>query len=705
MSAVQCLALACRHHGISVSADHLVDEYALGDTPPDDHKMRRMASDLGMKSRRQRLDWKRLCRLGKAYPVIARLDNGNRVLVAGAQISDRGEERVAVVDPLHEQQGFLLLPRLEFERLWSGEALLLKRAFRLTDEDRPFDLRWFVPELWRQRRHLVDVALAALFLHAIALATPVYFQVVLDKVLVHQSYSTLNVLGVGILLALVFDAVLLWLRQYLLLFTTTRMDVRVATRTFRHLLNLPQGFFEQSTAGVLTKHMQQAGTVRQFLTGGLFLTLLDASALLVFIPALLLYSVDLTVLVLGVTALMGLMILGLLPAYRARLHALYQAEGGRQAMLVETLQGMKTVKSLSLEAGQRRQWDERSARTGSLHFRLSKITLSAQTLSKFLEKLMSVGIIWLGAHLVFAGEISIGALVAFNMLAGRVSAPMVQLVGLIHEYQEAALSVKMLGSVMNHPQEDIRRLGGLRPPVRGQIELQQVGFRYSPQGAAVLDGIDMELPAGATIGLVGPSGSGKSTLTRLLQAIDRPQCGVIRVDGIDLREWDIGYLRRHIGVVLQENFLFRGSVAYNIAAARPGASGEAIHRAAEQAGANEFIEKLPLGFDTLLEENAANLSGGQKQRLAIARALLMDPEILILDEATSALDPESETVVKANLRKLAAGRTVLMISHRLSMVREADRIYVLDAGHVVGAGRHEQLLRTVRCTQGCGGSR
>ena len=690
---LQCLALVARHHGIDLSPERLTHDYAIGEKPPTVRQILRMAKDAGLRARSAKLSWQALTRLGNAYPVLAELENGNWVIVAGAgQGGEHGQSLIKVLDPLAARPELFLLSEEQFTRRWHGSVILAKRVYRTMDAEQPFGFRWFVPEIVRQRSLFRDVAIAAFVLYGLGLATPIFFQLVIDKVLIHQSYATLTVLTIGIAVALIFDAAFTFLRRYLLLYATNKIDIRVATRTFGHLLNLPIALFEQTSAGVLVKHMQQTGRIREFLTGRLFITLLDGVSLLVFIPILVLYSVKLTFVVLGFTALVGLVVMLLVGPFQRRLQALYQAEGERQAMLVETVHGMRTVKSLALEPRQRRVWDDSSAQAISVRFRVDKISTVAQALIGLLEKLMSVAIIGLGALDVFSGAMTVGALVAFNMLAGRVSGPLVQIVTMIHEYQEVALSVRMLGEIMNQHPEQSGRGRGMRPEINGRIEFENVSFRYGPDGPPALDDISFTVPAGTVFGVVGKSGSGKTTVTRLIQGLYPIQQGLVRMDGYDLREIDLVHLRKSIGVVLQDNFLFRGSVRDNIAAAKPDSTLEEIAEAARMAGADEFIERLPRGFDTMLEENAANLSGGQKQRLAIARALLTDPRLLILDEATSALDPDSEAIIRTNLSKIAKGRTVIIVSHRLSTLVDADAILVVERGKIADIGRHDQLV-------------
>ncbi|HTJ56866.1 MAG TPA: peptidase domain-containing ABC transporter [Devosiaceae bacterium] len=692
----QVLAATLRHHGVDTTAERLTTNYAIGKNGVRPSLMLRMARDAGLRARLVRVGRSGLMRLGNAYPALARLDNGNWVAVLGAERDAAGVDTLRLFDPLAPAPGLITVALKNFRKRWRGELILAKRSYALTDPEQPFGLRWFLPEIWRQRRLFFDVAVAALFLYALGLATPIFFQLVIDKVLVHQSYSTLAVLTVGIGFALLFDALFVFLRRYLLIYATNRIDIRVATRTFRHLLDLPITFFEQGSAGVLIKHMQQASRIREFMTGRLFLTLLDGLSLFVFVPVLFFYSPPLAMLVLLFSAMIAGVVALLVNPFRKRLAALYEAEGSRQGLLVETVHGMRTLKSLAMEPLQRRIWDDRSAQTITTRFRVETISTVAQSATGLLEKLMGVAIVGLGALNVFDGGMTVGALVAFNMLAGRVSGPLVQIVTMVHEYQEVALSVRMLGQVMNQKAERSDRSVGLRPEINGSIDFENVSFRYREDGGLALNDVSFSVPQGSIFGVVGRSGSGKTTVTRLIEGLYPVQEGLIRIGGHDVRELDLSHLRGSVGVVLQDSFLFRGTVRENIAAARPEVSFDRVVAAARLAGAEEFIEQLPRGYDTVIEENAENLSGGQRQRLSIARALITDPRILILDEATSALDPESEAIVRQSIRGIAEGRTVIIVSHRLSTLADAHAILVMDRGRVVDIGPHGQLL--TRCT-------
>ncbi|WP_188967811.1 peptidase domain-containing ABC transporter [Neoroseomonas lacus] len=690
------LSDVARYHGLQFSVERLDREYTQDEGEEPAKFLIRIGNEIGLRLERASLTWDELCTLPPTHPVLARLDNDNWVVVLGvaAVAGEETEPPALVLDPLAVGEDVLRVPGSRFCERWKGEALLVTRAAEAPVQP-GFGFTWFLPELFRQRRLFGEVALAALFLCLLGLAVPIFFQIVIDKVLVHQSYATLQVLLVGVMLALMFDALFGFLRRYLLIYATNRIDIRIATRTFAHLLRLPIDFFERMPAGVVVRHLQQASRVREFLTGRMFLTLLDSMTLIVFLPILFLYSARLACVVLGFAVIAALVIAALSGPFRRRLAALHRAEGERQALLVESVHGMRTLKSLAMEPRQLHAWNTRSAGAVQMRHEVEKVSAFAQSATGLLEKAMMVAIVGFGALLVFDGKMSIGALVAFNMLAGRVSGPLLQLVAMVHEYQDVAMSVRMLGEVMGAETERAGRGQGITPPIEGAVEFEGVTFRYPTSAAPALDNVSFKVPVGGVLGIVGRSGSGKSTLTRLLQGLHSAQEGVLRIDGHDVREFDLTHLRQSTGIVLQENFLFRGTVRQNIAAPRPDARPEEIAEAARMAGADEFIERLPRGFDTDIEEGGQNLSGGQRQRLAIARALITRPRILILDEATSALDPESEAIIRRNLRRIAEGRTVIIVSHRLATLVDSQAILVLERGRVVDIGRHGDLLQ--RC--------
>lgn len=689
---VQCLTAIAQHHGLQVNPERLIHEYALADEEPALPLILRMATEMGLKARDEKISWNGLFAMGGVFPILARRTNGTAVIVVGARpAAGGGDGSIAILDPLADMTAVAWIDRGQFCSLWDGEVVFLKRSHSITDLNQPFSLRWFIPEILKQRKAFRDIIIAAIAMNMLALASPMFFQIVIDKVLVHQSVSTLGVLAVGVVIALVFDSIFGYLRQFLLMVATNKIDMRITRRAFGHLLSLSIDYFETTSAGVITRHMQQLEGIRNFLTGRLFFTALDTISLLVFFPILFSYSFKLTLIVLVFTLVIASIIVAVLPAYKRRLDILYSAEGKRQSLMVETIHGMRTVKALAIEPMQRRSWDQFSAEAITAHFSVGQLALNSNFVTDLLGKLLPIAIIVIGCQGVFDQTMSVGALIAFQMLSGRVVGPLLSLVSLVNEYQQTALSVRMLGSVMNRPPEG-KGGGGLRPQLEGSITFDDVTFRYPGASTTALDRATFTIPAGAIVGIVGRSGSGKTTLTKLIQGLYPVQEGVVRFDGLDAREIDLSHLRRQIGVVLQENFLFRGSVRENINVTRPDASFEEIVAAAQASGADEFIERLPQGYDTILEENASNLSGGQKQRLSIARALLSKPRILILDEAASALDPESESIFIRNLSQIAVGRTVVMISHRLSTLVNAHSILVMQQGRLADAGRHEELL-------------
>jgi ATP-binding cassette, subfamily B, bacterial HlyB/CyaB len=691
-TALRCLFLVAMHHGRQLQSAQL----SSGDAQDPVASVLQIMQDAGLEGQvLKSRGWGDLTALFKACPLMAISKDGHWVIVVGAMPEKDGQPGVMVLDPAVEQSGAVTLTRAAFLEGWSGTLVLCRRARRLADEQQPFGLRWFLPEILRHRRYLRDVAIAATMCNLIAFATPLFYHVIIDKVVPHHSYQTLYVVLMVFMLAILFDGVFSYVRQYLMLFASNKIDARLASRVFSHLLGLPLPFFEATPAGVVTRHLQQTEKVRVFLTGRLFQTLLDAAVLPLLLVLLLLYSVKLTLIVLGFSLAIAGVIGVLIPTFRSQLNQLYQAEGSRQAHLVETIHGMRTIKSLGIESGQKETWDSKVVAAVRRHASVGQISALANVLTTGLEKTMQIAVLGFGAVDVFDGRLSIGALVAFNMLSGRVSGPLVQIVALINEYQETALSVKMLGTVMNHPPERTGNAAGTRPRVTGELAFDRVTFRYPGAAMPALDRVSFKVAEGQMIGIVGRSGSGKTTVTRLIHGIHLPQDGLIKLGNTDIRHVELPHLRRSVGVVLQDSFLFRGTVRDNIAATRPAAPLSDITEAARLAGADEFIDRLPLSYDTMLEEGASNLSGGQRQRIAIARALLLKPQLLIFDEATSALDPESEAIVQQNLGRIAQNRTMIIVSHRLSSLTQADAILVLDQGRVADFAPHEILLQ--RC--------
>lgn len=695
-SVVQCLTALAQHHGVQVSAGRLIDEFALSDQEPSPLMVVRMAASIGFKARVGKLKWRGLFAQEGVFPFLGLLKDGTALIIVGVRASGDGSEgEVAVLNPLLPKMGVHYVDRETFCNVWGGAVVFLKKQTSLTDTQQPFSLRWFIPEIIKQKAAFRDIALAAVAITLLSLATPIFFQLVIDKVLTHQSVSTLWVLSFGVVMALIFDGAFSYIRQVLLLAATNKIDMQITRRAFSHLLSLPIDYFDSTSAGVVARVMQQLESIRSFLTGRLFLTGLDSISLLIFVPLLFSYSVKLASIVIAFAGLIALIIAAMMPIFKKQLQKLNAAEGARQALLIETIHGMRTVKALAIEPAQRKMWDQLSAQSILSHFNVSRTAITGNAATDFLGKLLPVTIVVVGAQSVFDQTMSVGVLIAFQMLAGRVVGPLIQIVGLVNDYQQTRVSVSILADIMNRPSEGRGGSIGLRPTIHGEITFSDVTFRYPGSNVPALNKASFVIPAGSVIGLVGRSGSGKSTITKILQGLYPVQEGLVRFDGVDAREIELPHLRRQIGIVLQENFLFRGSIRDNICIAKPGAPFEEIVAAAQMAGADEFIERMPQGYDTILEEGATNLSGGQKQRLSIARSLLLKPKVLILDEAASALDPESEAIFIKNLSKMAVGRTVIMVSHRLSTLVNADAILVMHQGQLVDCAPHSELL--TRC--------
>jgi subfamily B ATP-binding cassette protein HlyB/CyaB len=527
------------------------------------------------------------------------------------------------------------------------------------------------------------------------LVSPLFFQVVIDKVLVNRSMSTLDVLMIGLVTISVFETILGILRTYVFSHTTNRIDVELGARLFRHLTALPIAYFQARRVGDSVARVRELENIRNFITSSALTLVIDLFFTFVFLGVMAVYSPVLTLLVLATFPLyIGISVLAT-PIFRRRLAEKFERGAENQAFLVESISGVETYKAMAVEPQMQRRWEEQLAGYVTASFRVLNLGNVASQLVQFVNKLAIAGILYFGARLVINGSLTVGELVAFNMLAARVSAPVLRLAQIWQDFHQARLSIARLGDILNATPEPIYNSAQTTlPPIRGDIVFEHVSFRYRIDGPTVLHDITFRLPAGQVVGIVGPSGSGKSTLTKLVQRLYVPENGRVSVDGIDLNVVDPAWLRRQIGVVLQENVLFNRSVRENIALADPAIPIDRIIAAAELAGAHDFILELPHGYDTILGERGSSLSGGQRQRIAIARALVTDPRILILDEATSALDYESERIIQHHMVAMAKGRTVIIIAHRLSSVRRADRILTIENGRLMEDGTHDELIKT-----------
>jgi subfamily B ATP-binding cassette protein HlyB/CyaB len=587
-----------------------------------------------------------------------------------------------------------ILKRAEFEYDWTGRIVLMARRASLADLGRRFDVSWFLQAMHKYRRLLGEVLIASFFLQLFGLVTPLFFQVVTDKVLTHRGYTTLDVLVLGLITVSIFETVLGALRTYVFSHTTNRIDVELGTRLFRHLIALPIGYFESRRTGDSVARVRELENIRNFLTSSALTLVIDIFFTFVFLAVMFYYSAALTWIVVGSFPFYIALSVSVTPAFRRKLDNKFSRGAENQAFLVESVSAIQTLKAMAIEPQMQRRWEEQlAAYVGSSFDVLSLGNWSSQAV-QLISKLVTALTLYYGAHLVIAGELSVGELIAFNMLAGRVAQPVLRLAQLWQDFHQARVSIARLGDILNttpEPMFDPAKAG--LPPIRGDISFEHIMFRYRVDGPLVVHDASLQITAGQVVGIVGPSGSGKSTLTKLVQRLYVPESGRVLIDGIDLSVADVAWLRRQVGSVLQENVLFNRSIRDNIALVDPGMPMERVIAAAELAGAHDFIIDLPDGYNTVVGERGASLSGGQRQRIAIARALVTNPKILIFDEATSALDYESEHIIQSNMRKISSGRTVLIIAHRLSAVRHADRIITIERGRIVEDGTHDELMK------------
>jgi subfamily B ATP-binding cassette protein HlyB/CyaB len=676
------LVMLLRLHGVAADAAQL--RHRLGTDQIGASEMLRCAKDLGLKARAYRTRWSRLATT--PLPAIAALRDGGFLVVGKA-----AEDKVLVQSPHAPRPA--VMTQAEFTEIWDGRLILMARRAGLSDITRRFDITWFLGAVHKYRYLLGEVLVASFFLQLFGLISPLFFQVVIDKVLVHRALSTLDVLMIGLVAISLFETILGVLRTYLFAHTTNRIDVELGARLFRHLLALPMAYFQARRVGDSVARVRELENIRNFITSSALTLVIDLFFTFVFLAVMFFYSPLLTFVVLGSFPFYIAISAGAAPLFRRRLTEKFQRGAENQAFLVESVTGIETLKAMAVEPQMQRRWEEQLAGYVAASFRVLSLGNTASQAVQFVSKVVTAALLYCGAKLVIDGSLSVGELVAFNILAGRVSAPVLRLAQMWQDFHQARLSISRLGDILNTTAEPTYTTGRAQlPAIRGDISFEHVSFRYRIDGQEVLRDVSFDVPAGQTVGIVGPSGSGKSTFAKLVQRLYVPERGRVLIDGMDLAMADPAWLRRQIGIVLQENVLFNRSVRENIALADPAMPMERVVAAAKLAGAHDFILELTEGYDTVVGERGSTLSGGQRQRIAIARALVTDPRILIFDEATSALDYESERIIQRNMKEIAKGRTVLIIAHRLSTVRATDRIVTLERGRLVEDGTHEALI-------------
>lgn len=619
-------------------------------------------------------------------PALIRFQSG-----AYAMLGVSSDEVVFILDPQREPAA-VAMPSAQFREVWTGEVFVLEPRFTWAAFRRRYNLDWFYDVILHYKQSLGEVFAASFFLQAMGIMMPLFTQVIIDKVIGNDGLSTLTVLGLSMVVLLVVQSVLMFVRTHLLNFTTTKLDAILGTRLFRHLVSLTVPYYEHRRVGDTMLRVNMMASIRQFLTGTALTTILDALFSVVFLAVMLYYSVKLTLISLVIVPLFALQAVWFMPIYQRKMREAFGALSAQRSFLVEAVTGMATVKALAIEPQFIRRWETSLARYVGKNFHMQALTLVINAGNATLNVLSTLVILWVGGYMVMENQFTLGQLIAFQMLAAQAIGPLIRIFTMWPQLQQTAFALTALGDILHAHVEPVLVPTPPEAAMKGALELKDVTFRYRLDLPPAVEHVSLSIQAGEKVGIVGRSGSGKSTLASLIEKIYLPDTGSIAIDGRDLREAGYPWIRQQMGVVMQDSYLFDGSIRDNIAAGRPAASMAEVMHAAQLAGAHAFILELDEGYDTRVGERGAGLSGGQRQRIAIARALLTNPRILIFDEATSALDYESEREVMKNIEAIGGDRTMLLIAHRLSTVAHCDKIIVIDHGHVAEQGTPQELL-------------
>jgi len=680
------LVIVAKYHNIPAELHQLERAYVLEPGAVDTTTLVRAARDYRLKVRAyENVKPERLKNM--VFPAIIRMKNGRYIVITGMN-----EQHMFICDPAFSPQP-MEANRQKVLEGWSGEILLFTRRFQLEEKIKEFGFGWFLPVISKYGRYLRNVLVISFLLQLLGLASPFFTQVIIDKVLVHRSAGALDILILGMILTAVFQNWMTALRGYLFTNITSKMDVALSSHLFKNITALPIKYFSKWQVGDVVSRAGELENLRSFLTGSSLTIVLDIVFAIIYLGVMLFYSRILSLVVLIILPLFVLLNVVVAPVYKRLINERFLIGSENQSFLIEAITGIHTVKSSSVEGNFIRRYEEILARYVKSVFAVINLANIAGSIGMFLQQIFNLAILWVGAIYVMEHTITVGELIAFQMMAGQLIAPIMRLVNMWQYFQQTRVSMERLGDIMNEKTEPAFNPNRTTlPNIQGQISLDKVNFCYSPESGNVLQNMSLEIPAGMKVGIVGRSGSGKSTLTKLIQRLYLPETGRILIDGVDIAQVEPAWLRRQIGVVLQDSMLFGGTIEENIRIACPNASHEDVVAAAKLAGADEFIEEMTHKYDTFVGERGTLLSGGQRQRISIARALISDPRIIIFDEATSALDYESEKKIMDNIGPISEGRTMLMIAHRLSTVRDCDAIVVIDHGHIVEAGSHDQLL-------------
>ncbi len=685
-SGLFCVAIISKLNGTPIGMEQIKHNFSTTETALAPLELARVFKKIGMNVTVAEKD---IAELHTAfYPVVAELQSGEFIVLA----KQSREDKAVLVQRLAEERAtWVQLATLQPQL--SGKLLLLKKHHEKDGIRKEFGMMWFIRAAAKYRNILRDCLLASMFVQVFALLSPLVFMIVIDKVLNNNSLSTLDVLVFALIVVSFFEIMLGALRAYLLSHTANRIDLMLGVQLFKHLMTLPLSYFENRQVGDTIARMRELETVRQFITGSGIMLFLDLFFLVVFLAVMFLFSPFLSVIVLVALPFLFCASFFITPFLHDKLEDKYTSNAGNQSFLVETINGIETIKAVAAEPRIQEKWEKKLANHVKTGFRGGHLANLISQSTSLISKMLSVLLLWFGAKEVLAGNLTVGQLIAFNMLSARAIAPILRLSQIWNEFQQTKISIARIGDIFNCPGEpgfDPNRV--TLPAIAGNVEFDRVTFRYQPDGAPVLRDVSFTVAAGEVIGIVGSTGSGKTTLAKLLQRLYVPERGRVLVDGVDLSKVDASWLRRQIGVVVQDGVLFNSSIRDNITLNIPELEIEAVIAAAKLAGAHPFIMELPHGYDTPVGERGIQLSTGQRQRLAIARALATNPRMIIFDEATSALDYESELVIQRNMKEICQGRTVFIIAHRLSTVRQADRIITLEKGMVVENNSPENLL-------------
>lgn len=680
------LEIVAKLNQVDIDMRAIVKNYGIETAEISPEEIIRIAQDSDFKIKKKHLKVSDIADSKYPLPAILRLKNGDYIVLLAIK---KEENSAMILIPLENTPKSINIGELQKE-LEDYILILKHKAF---SNEVKFGFKWFFQEIIKYRKIVAQVLLGSFVIQLFGLVTPLFTQVILDKVLVHRTISTLNVLAFAFVFVSIFELLLNLSRNYIFIHTTSKIDAKLGAKLFKHLFRLYFVYFENRQVGNIAARVRELDRIREFITDKSISVILDLFFSIVFVVIMLMYSVKLTFISIAFIAIIGLIFVLITPELRVRLEEKFQMGAHSNSYLVESITGVQTVKSLSIEGSMFKKWEEKLGKYIKSSFNLSIMGNFTGSTTSFLQKLMTISILYFGVCLVIENKLTIGQLIAFQMFSGQFSAPVLRLVNLWNEFQQTLLAVDRIGDILNNPVEIQDAKAITLNQVQGHIKFENLSFKYNIDLPNVLNQVNLEIPSGTKVGIVGRSGSGKSTLTKLIQKLYYPSEGTIYIDGIDIRNINPIWLRSNIGIVLQENFLFSGTIRENIAMPRPNMSMEGIIRVAQISGAHEFISKLPKGYETQVGERGSSLSGGQKQRIAIARALVTDPKILIFDEATSALDYESEKIIKDNLDIITKGRTTLFIAHRLSTIQNCDIIVCFDNGKIVEIGTHEQLLK------------